>query len=154
MGLYFQQSGRSPFQVGDNSSGAMTKTWYRDHMRMDALDKDSNLALDHWVALPGHGFATLTADVNNSRQSSLEAAIRSWARGIRGPRQEHMAAILQKACWVTTDQRESYRDAWNFADHILRMEEGEGKEVLMARARTAFPRFFKFCEDDVSRCGV
>lgn len=65
---------------------------------------------------------------------------------VSADRQEHMAAILQKACWATTDQRELYKDTWDIIDQILKME-GKEKEVLMTRVRVECPTFFQCCID-------
>ena len=151
-GLYFQQSGRSPYDVGKQKVYAMTLPWESDLIRVDQLEKDPNFAVEKWSVPYGDAkFMEVVAAIHNGdHELALEAAICEWAIGVEF---NAIMNLLAVAGWekVGTTRLTS---EWKVADNILKMEEGEKKEKLMAQASAESPRFFQYCEEDVSNCGV
>ena len=151
-GLYFQQSGRSPYDVGKQKVYAMTLPWERNLIRVDQLEKDPNFPVGKWSMPYGDArFMEVVAAIHNGdHELALEAAICEWAIGVEFTA---MMNLLSVAGWERVGSMRRTSE-WKVADKILKMEEGEKKEKLMAQARAESPRFFQYCEEDVSNCGV
>lgn len=151
-GLYFQHSERGPYDVGKQKVYAMTLPWERDLRRVDQLEKDPRFPCDKWVIpYDDASFMEVVATITNGGFAlALEAAICEWAIGVAC---DDMVRILQIAGWRQAGSMRQTPE-WKVADDILKMEEGEEKEKLMAQARAESPRFFRCCEEDVSNCGV
>ena len=143
--LYFQQSGRSPYDVGKQKVYAMTLSWERDLIRVDQLEKDPNFAVEKWsVPYSDAIFMEVVAAIHNCvHELALEAAIYEWAIGAKFNATMNLLAV---AGWKKV------------ADSILKIKEGEKKEKLMAKAREESPRFFRYCEEYIflflDRCTV
>ena len=149
LGLYLQESGRNPFQLGCVGTH---NTWQPDNFRADKLAKNPNQDLGQWVAPAGEPlFNEIAQLINNGGQSAFENYIRSWAL-TADPQMVNW--IVEKAGWRWGLERDLYPEAWRIVDEILKMDPGEAKEQKMGQAKAEAPRFFQACEDDYLFCGV
>ena len=147
--LYFQQSGHSPYDVGKQKLYAMILPWERDVIRVDQLDKDPNFAVEKWsVPYDDAKFMEVVAAIHiGNDELAREAAICELAIGVEF---NAMMNLLTVARWKqvgTIFERKA-------ADTILKVEEGEEKENLMAQARAESLSFFQYCGEDVSNYGA
>lgn len=151
-GLYFQQSGRSPYDVGKQKGYAMILPWERNLIRVDQLEKDRNFPVEKWSMPYGDAkFMEVVAAIHNGdHELALEAAICEWAIGVEF---NVMMDLLAVAGWEKVGTMRLTSE-WKVADSILKMEEGEKKGKLIAHARAESPRFFQYCEEAISNCGV
>ena len=74
---------------------------------------------------------------------ALEAAICEWAIGIEFNYMMNLLAVAGRKKLGTM----RLTSEWKVADSILKMEDGEKKEKLMAQARAESPSFFQYCEE-------
>ncbi|KAL6721878.1 hypothetical protein ACLMJK_000983 [Lecanora helva] len=146
VGLYLQQSGRTPYQVGCSGGRG---DWEPNHLRADILDKDSSQDLGQWKKPNGEPlFDEVLRRVQDGNELILEEVIHSWASTANPPT---VHWILEKAGWRTGMDRSP---EWHLVDDILKMENREERDKKIAQARAERPRFFQACEDDYLFCGV
>ena len=81
-GLYFQESGRSSYDVGKQKAYAMILPWKRNLLRVDQLEKDRNFPVEKWSMPYGDAkfMEVVTAIHNGDHELALEAAICDWGR--------------------------------------------------------------------------
>ena len=149
LGLYLQESGRDPFQLG---CSGLSNLWQRDCLRADKLAKDPNQDLGQWAAPVGEPLlGEIVQLVDNGGQKVFEDFVRSWAPTAD---QRLVTSIVEKAGWRSGLDRDMDPEAWRAVDEILKMDPGEAKEQMVAQAKAEAPRFFQACEDDYLFCGV
>ena len=148
MGLYFQQSGRSPQSVGDASTPILGARWRVDTRRIDCLEKDpADPSIEKWEVPTNDGpFMAKIDEVNQGGLAEFEAAIRWWSINQR----DRAGHVLEKAGW----RKDSRHDAdWQWVSDLLAMADSEHKRAMVAQARALFPRYFQECLDD-GTCGT
>jgi len=149
VGLYLQNSGRTPFQVGCLGG---QNNWKLCNRRLDKLERNEVNNIDRWLEPPEKSLLMhFCQQVENGNQQAFEYAIREWAVNVNP---EWVVLILKKAGWRTKCAWGSDNSAdWQVMDNILKMPNGEERSRLMARAKQESPRFFEECERNIF-CGM
>jgi len=151
VGLYFQQSPRTPGEVGGNVVLSLDWQWQQDLRRIDELEKNPQLEVGQWVLpqLVDPHFEWFIRQVADSGLPSLEAAIRTWGR----EQPDRVPGVLERAGWWRYHPMIPRPD-FDVMDGILKMPDGEERTQLLARARAESPRFYQHCLANVLFCGV
>ena len=146
VGLYLQDSGRTPGQIGQNVAHSLScRGWEPDLRRQDVLNTAPNVAIDRWVVPNDPRFLANAAKVGRYT-APFEASICWFAveRDVSGLTMEH---IIRKAGWTTwAETVESM--PFRIVHTIFIMDEGEEKERRMAQAKQESPLFFGYCLKD------
>ena len=150
VGLYLQESGRTPVQIGQNVAYSLScRGWERDLRRQDLLNAIPSSATNCWVVPDDALFLAIVAEVARYT-APFEASIRWFA-------QEHdalgfkMEQIIRKAGWTTwMEIAESV--PFKIMQDIFKMEEGKGNQMKRAQAKEESPLFFEYCSNDLF-CG-
>lgn len=155
VGLYFQESNRTPLQVAlracdgrafDYPVPGLGK-WTRDWRKVDWWEKYPTIA-DRWpVPAVGSIVANLVPQIEAGfRQQILEEAIRRWA--VSSP--HSVEGVVRRAGYMLKWDRPR---EFGIMSDIKKMPEGPQKERLVAQARQESPRFAEECMKD-ENCGM
>lgn len=155
VGLYVQESGRTPPQVGFTTvDGAGLQhpvqglgKWSRDWRKVDEWEMNPTVT-DRWP-LPAEGSIVallLTQIEAGIRQQILEEAIRRWA--MSSPLS--VEGVVRRAGYMLKCDRPR---EFSIMSELKKMPEGAEKERLVAQARWESPRFAEECMMN-EYCGV
>ncbi len=155
VGLYVQESGRTPLQVGLTTldgAGLLYPVqelgrWIRDWRRVDEWEKSPTVA-DCWPQ-PAEGSITalLCRQIGAGiHQQILEEAIRRWA--IRCP--SSVEGVVRRAGYMLKYER---AHEYSIMSAIKKMAGGAERERLVGLARRESPRFAEECMMD-EYCGM
>ena len=155
IGYYFQESGRSPFEVAFKSldgSGLQHPVqglgkWSRDWRKVDEWEKNPTVA-DRWPQPTAGSIVAhlLPQVVVGFRQQILEEAIRRWA--MSNPCS--VERVVRRAGYMLKFDRPR---EFSIMSDIKKMAEGAEKERLVAHARQESPRFAEECMSN-EYCGM
>ena len=149
VGLYFQDSGRSPLDVAGQLASKLNDGWVRDHRKLDERDKNAQLRAEGWVDPSGDiVFQRTMAEIAATKLVPFEATIRWWAENAVAPK---VAEVLQRAGW--TQESPMLSESWQVMDRLFKMNEGPEKEKLLAQAKQESPRFYQYCLESLF-CGL
>lgn len=128
--------------------------WRVDIGRVDLYERIPDAEQDKWRLydndlLVMNLSTDISSDTSGFKASVFEEAVRQWASDARN--QGLVAAILQKAGW--TQQMLYGSPKWWQMDEVLKMEDGEEKKELLARAKKFSPRLYEACMNDPF-CGM
>ncbi|KAK4694442.1 hypothetical protein P7C71_g3148, partial [Lecanoromycetidae sp. Uapishka_2] len=151
VGMYFQHSGRSPLQVGDQTTGELTKGWIPDGWKADKIAKDPSIDLGQWQHPQGQPwekrFTDLTIFLSGALTPVFESVIRHWA--VKHP--DKVAFVLHKAGWK--DDWTDRPTQWYEVDEAMKMRDGPERDEKLAQLKQEWPHFFQQCVEDVF-CGI
>ena len=145
IGLYLQDSGRTPHQVTGSLDTLLPRYYLPDMRRLDLIEQGPQHDQGQWV-LPAQTDRELITLLREVRRPTMEGAIRVWAHEMP----HRIGPVLNRAGWYERLER---RPEWYTVDEVLKMEEGEEKEKKMAAARKESPRFFEQCANNLL-CGM
>lgn len=155
VGLYVQESGRTPLQVAFTTlDGAGLQhpvqglgKWSRDWRKVDVWDMNPTVA-DRWPlttegSLAAHLCRQIVAGI---RQNIFEEAVRRWAMCCP----LRVEGVMRRAGYMLKCDRPH---EFSIMSAIKKMSEGAEKEGLVAQARRESPRFAEECMMN-EYCGV
>ena len=151
IGIYFQESGRLPYDVGKQQSAQLCcQGWLRNPRVLDILANGGTVG--QWEASADPLFWMFGKEIAR-HLVTFEAVILWWAMIDDKTGGLNVARVLRKAGFIPVMEM-PYCSEWVVMDSIFKMVEGEEKERKIATAKKESPLLFQYCLKDLwcGRC--
>ena len=146
VGLYFQESGRLPYDVGKQQSPQLCcQGWLRNPRVLDILTNGGTVG--KWEVSADDLFLIFGKEIAHNL-FAFEAAILRWAINDDKTGGHNVVRVLRKAGFIPMMEM-PYTSEWMIMDSIFKMAEGEEKERKIRMAQKESPLLFQYCLKDI-----